>query len=133
MGDNVKNNLRSGKQTTEMQRLGYTYLACIGPSQHPKKDCLDNNVPFAIGRELIVDVPIDPCGFADMYINDTTGLTVNLPGTLNADRLEAAIPLAIKVAARPNDINEPIPREPMVAQDKLKTEGGLAKLKVILG
>ena len=66
------------------------------------------------------------------YINDTTGLTVNLPGTLNADRLEAAIPLAIEVAARPNNVNEPIPREPMVAQDKLKAEGGLAELKVIL-
>ena len=99
----------------------------------PQRDCLDNNVPFAIGRELIVDVPIDPCGFADVYIDDTTGLTVDLPGTLNADRLKAAIPLAIEVAARPNNVNEPIPREPMVAQDKLKAEGGLAKLKVILG
>ena len=67
------------------------------------------------------------------YINDTTGLTVNLPGTLNAGRLEAAILLAIEVAAWPNDINKPIPHKPMVAQDKLKAEGGLAKLKVILG
>ena len=94
----------------------------------PKRDCLDDNVPFAIGRELIVDVPIDPRGYADMYIDDTTGLTVNLPDTLNADRLEATILLAIEVAAQPNDINEPIPREPIVAQDKLKAEGRLAKL-----
>jgi hypothetical protein len=99
----------------------------------PKRNCLDNNVPFAIRRELIVDVPIDPRGYADVYIDDTTDLTVNLPGTLNADRLKAAIPLAIEVAARPDDVNEPIPREPMVAQDKLKAEGGLAKLKVVLG
>ena len=82
MGDNVRNNLRSGKQATEMQRLGSTYLARVGPRQHPKKRLL---VPFAIGRELIVDVPINPHGFAYMYINDTTGLTVDLPGTLNAD------------------------------------------------
>ena len=116
-----------------MQRLGSTYLARVGPSRHPKKDCLDDNIPFTIGRELIVDVPIDPCGFADVYIDDRTGLTVDLPGTLNADRLEAAISLAIEVAARPDDVNEPIPREPMVAQDKLKAEGGLAKLQVILG
>jgi hypothetical protein len=68
-----------------------------------------------------------------MYINDTTGLTVDLPGTLNANRLEAAIPLVIEVAAWPNNVNEPIPRKPMVAQDKLKAEGGLAELKVILG
>jgi hypothetical protein len=77
----------------------------------------------------IVDVPIDPHGFAEVYIDNTTGLTVNLPGTLNADRLEAAIPLAIEVAARPNNVNKPIPRKPMVAQDKLKAEGGLANLK----
>jgi hypothetical protein len=99
----------------------------------PKRDCFDNNVPFAILRELIVDVPIDPRGLADVYIHKTTGLTVDLPGTLNANRLKAAIPLAIEVAARPNDVNKPIPREPMVAQHKLKAEGGLAKLKVILG
>ena len=99
----------------------------------PKRDCLDDDVPFAIKRELIVDVPIDPHGFADVYIDNTTGLTVDLPGTLNANRLKAAIPLAIEVAAQPNDVDEPIPREPMVAQDKLKAEGGLAKLKVISG
>ncbi len=81
----------------------------------PKRDCFNEDVPFAIRRELIVNVPIDPPSFADVYINDTTGLTVNLPGTLNTDRLEAVIPLAIKVAARPNNVNEPIPHKPMVA------------------
>jgi hypothetical protein len=75
----------------------------------PPRQYLDNNIPFAAGRELIVDIPINPRGCADVYIDDTTGLTVDLPGTRNADRLEAAIPLAIKVAARPNDANEPIP------------------------
>ncbi len=94
---------------------------------------LCDDVPFAIGRELIIDIPINPRGYADVYIDNTTGLTIDLPGTHNANRLKAAIPLAIKVAARPNDVNEPIPREPMVAQDKLKAEGGLAEMKVILG
>ncbi len=75
----------------------------------PQRHYLDNDVPFASGRELIVDVPIDPKGYVDIYINDTTGLTIDLPGTMNADRLEAAIALAIEVAARPFDPNEPIP------------------------
>lgn len=79
---------------------------------------MDDDVTFGIGRELIVNMPIDPRGYADAYINDTTGLTVDLPGTQNAERLEAAIPLAIEVAARPNDENEPIPRENIVAEDK---------------
>jgi hypothetical protein len=70
---------------------------------------LDNDVPFTEGRELIVDVPIDHRGYADVYIDDTTGLTIDLPGTQNAKRLKAAILLAIEVAARPHDKNEPIP------------------------
>ena len=83
-------------------------------------------------RELIVNVPVNPQGYADVYIDDTTGLTINLPGIRNTDRLEAAIPLAIEVAAWPNNVNEPIPGEPMVAQVELKAEGGLAETKIIL-
>ncbi len=53
---------------------------------------LDNDVPFCIGRELIVNVPVDSRGYVDVYINDTMGLTVNQPGSKNAEQLEAAIP-----------------------------------------
>jgi hypothetical protein len=96
------------------------------------QEYLDNDATFAMGRELIIDVPVDPCGYADIYIDNTTRLIINLPGTHNADRLEAAIPLAIEVAAWPNNVNKPIPREPLVAQEKLKTEGGLAETKIFL-
>jgi hypothetical protein len=51
---------------------------------------------------------------------------------MNADRLEAAFPLAIKVAAQPNDANEPIPSKKMIAEDKLTVEGGLLETKTIL-
>jgi hypothetical protein len=94
---------------------------------------LNDNIPFPEGRELIVNVPIDHQGYADVYIDNRTGLTINLPGTQNADRLEAAIPLAIRVAARPHDENELISRKQMIARDKLKTEGGLTEMKTILG
>ncbi len=73
-----------------------------------------------MGRELILDIPVNPCIYGDIYINDMTGLTIDLPGTRNANRLEVTISLAIEVAAQPNNVNEPIPREPMVAQEKLK-------------
>jgi hypothetical protein len=99
----------------------------------PTQEYLENNVLFAMGRESIVNIPVNPRGYADVYIDNTTGLTVNLPGTRNANRLEMVIPLAIKVAAWPSNVNKPIPWEPMVAQDKLKAEGGLAETKVILG
>ncbi len=73
------------------------------------REYLDDNVTFTMGRELIVDVPVNPRGYADVYIDNTTRLTVNLPGTRNPNRLEAATPLAIKVAAWPNEVNKPIP------------------------
>ena len=99
----------------------------------PPRQFLSNDVLFATGRDLIIDVPVNPRGYIDVNIDDTTGLTVDLTGTNNADRLEASIPLAIETAACPRDINEPIPREKMVAEDKLAAEGGLAKTIVILG
>ncbi len=99
----------------------------------PPRQYLDDIIPFGIGQELIVDIPINPQGYADVYIDNTTTLTIDLTGTQNAEQLEAAIPLAIEIAARPNDANEPIPCEKMVAEDKLKAEGGLSETKVILG
>jgi hypothetical protein len=98
----------------------------------PTHQYLDDNVPFVEGRELIVDVPINHQGYADIYIDETMGLTIDLPGTQNAERLEAAILLAIEVAARSHDKNEPIPHKPMIARDKLKAEGGLTETKTIL-
>ncbi len=47
--------------------------------------------------------------------------------------MDAATPLAIEVTARPNDMNEPIPHEKMIAEDKLKAKGGLSEMKIILG
>ncbi len=83
-------------------------------------------MPLGQARKLIIDVPVDPRGKIDIYNDDTTGLTVDVPGTDNAACMDAAIPLAIEVAARPNDPNEPIPREPMIARNKLTAEGGLS-------
>jgi hypothetical protein len=102
-------------------------------SQIPLQAILPNDVPFGVTRELIIDVPMDSHGKIDVYIDDTTGLTIDVPGTNNASRMEAVIPLAIKVAAHLNDLNEPIPCKPIVAKDKLTEEGGLSEMKMILG
>jgi hypothetical protein len=48
----------------------------------PQRQYLDKDVPFASGHELIADVPIDPKGYADVYINNTMGLTIDLSGTI---------------------------------------------------
>jgi hypothetical protein len=44
----------------------------------PPPQFLDDDIPFAEGRELIVDILVDPRGKADVYIDDTTGLTVDI-------------------------------------------------------
>jgi hypothetical protein len=99
----------------------------------PLKKNLDDNLPLGQACKLIIDVPMDPRGKIDVYIDDTTGLTVDVPGTDNAACMEAAIPLAIEVAAQPNDPNEPIPCKPMIAINKLTAEGSLSETKMILG
>ncbi len=83
-----------------------------------------------IKRELIVNVPVDHCRYANVYINNNTGLTVNLCRTENTNILEAAIPLAIEVAARPNDEHKHIICKPMIAKDKLAVERDLADTKI---
>jgi hypothetical protein len=109
-----------------------TLHATVQPLIPPKK-FLTNNLPLGQARKLIIDVPVDPRGKIDIYIDNMTGLTVDVPGTDNAARMEAAIPLAIEVAAQPNDPNESIPCESMIARDKLTAEGGLSETKMILG
>jgi hypothetical protein len=99
----------------------------------PPKEFLADNLPLGQACKLIIDVPVDPRGKINIYIDDTTGLTVDEPGTDNAACMEAAIPLAIEVVAGPNDPNEPIPCEPMIARNKLTAEGGLSETKMILG
>ena len=43
----------------------------------PKKKRLDDSIPLGIGSDLIVDVPVDPRGMGDVYIDDMIGLVVD--------------------------------------------------------
>jgi hypothetical protein len=53
----------------------------------PPKELLPDNIPFGIGRDLIVEIPINARGTVDVYIDDFIGLTVELDKTDNAIRL----------------------------------------------
>ena len=83
---------------------------------------MEDNVPFGIGHELIVDIDVNPRGFKDVYIDDMIPITVDIPATDNLKRCEAATLLAIHATARPNHPDEPIPREEMEARNKLFAE-----------
>jgi len=92
-----------------------------------------SSIPFAPAKDLIVDVPVDPSGFVDVYIDDMIALCVETAGSGNATRLPAAVLMAIHAASRPLAPHEPLPRDPMVMKRKLAAEAGPAECKVILG
>ncbi len=65
-------------------------LTNYAPSQHlvPGMELLDASIPFAEGADLIVDIPVDPRGTGDVYINNLIQTTVVIDGTDNAIRCE---------------------------------------------
>jgi len=99
----------------------------------PSTLLLDDSIPFGNGRQLVVDIPVDPRGTADVYIDDTIGLAVELSGSMNSERLRRAILLAIHTAARSRHPDEPIPREEMAAIQKLLAEARCEEIKIVLG
>ena len=80
-------------------------------NQHlvPERTLLNADIPFGKGEELIVDIPIDPCGMHDIYIDDIICLILDIIGTNNVARGQAAALLAINTTARPSHSNKPIP------------------------
>jgi hypothetical protein len=92
----------------------------FSPYQHlvPETKQLCENIPFGEAKKLAVNIPVDPRGHVDVYIDDIFALSVDLDGTNNTDRLESAALLAIHAAARPRHEEEPIPREEMPALAK---------------
>ncbi len=99
----------------------------------PPKETFDNDVPFGIGRDLIVDIPVDTRGIVDLYIDDFIGLTVDLDNTDNATRLERAPLLGLTAVSREVSPFEPLARDDMDARKKLFAETCLLETKIILG
>ena len=68
------------------------------PSQHrvpqPNRD-EEMHRPFGVGRELVVEIPINHRGIYDIYLDDIIGLTIDMPGTNNIERSAGAHLLAI--------------------------------------
>ncbi len=49
-------------------------------------ELLDASISFAEGADLIVDIPVNPRGTGDIYIDDLIQATVVIDGTDNAIR-----------------------------------------------
>ncbi len=80
------------------------------------KEVLPEDVPFSIERDLIVDIPINPRGIIDVYINNFLGLTINLEDTGNATCLERAPLLGLTAVSREVAKIKPLPWDKMDAQ-----------------
>jgi hypothetical protein len=94
---------------------------------------LDDLIPFAGGLELVVDIPINPQGTADIYIDNLISLTVDFKESENLLRCDRAPLLAMDMCVHPVDPEEPIPCKIMEARDKLSAEALLKEQKTILG
>ena len=99
----------------------------------PQSKFLSDDEPFADGKDLIVEVPVNPRGTSDVYIDDAISLCVDIEGTDNVERLRQCTLLAINVASRDVHEEEPIPRAEMAEKKKLLAEAGPDEMKVILG
>ena len=106
-----------------MQDDGWYPTLLCDPNGHlvPPPLFLDDSIPFAEGKDLIIDVPVDARGTADVYIDDTIALTEDVEDSNNVQRLEQATLLAIHCAAREKHNDEPIPREEMAAREKFSS------------
>jgi len=85
------------------------------PAQHlvPNKIILKDDIPFGIGRDLIVDIPVNSRGTVDLYINDFCGLMVDIDD--NAARLDRAPLLALVSAAQEVAEIETLPHDDIEA------------------
>jgi hypothetical protein len=110
-----------------------TLFATAAQAHVPPKEVLPEDIPFGIGQDLIVDIPVDARGIINVYIDDFIGLTIDLNNTNNATRLEQAPLLGLTAVSREVSPIKPLPRNDMDAQAKLKAETGLTETKVILG
>jgi hypothetical protein len=78
---------------------------------------LPDSTPFHPAKELSVKLPKNDMGLADIYINDSIGVALDIDPY--PSRVNKAIALAIHSLARPIDPLDPIPRNPIISQKKL--------------
>lgn len=71
------------------------------PNQNmvPKNKILDDYGPFGMRCELAIDIPVNPRGQEDLYVNNSIGLMVDIQNSGNNTRLERESLLAIHTVA----------------------------------
>ncbi len=109
----------------------HTSLYSPHASKLPPPSYLPDDFPYTQAEDLDVDIPFDPSGRIDDFIDDGIAVVPDLDR--NKDRGVAAILLAIHTLCRPLDPNEPIQREDCLSLEKLEEEGMMSETVIILG
>ena len=94
-------------------------------------ETLSDDLPFEEAYPLIVDVPCDPRGHAEIFIDDFTIACVDTGN--NNIRANKAVPLAVHVVGRPLLPLEVIPRKELIYEEKLAAEAGQSEIKRNVG
>ena len=96
----------------------------------PEPITLSDSIKFAQARSMSVQVPLDVCGKADVFIDDVISCCVDINN--NLDRLYKAPCTVIDAVAREGK-SSGVQRDPMIEKSKLIAEGAAEETKIILG
>jgi hypothetical protein len=92
----------------------------------------DADIAFAPARELLMDWEMSEFGSTDAYIDDI--FTVfPFKSEEHFQRGRNAALLAIDVLGRPTHPNDPLPRDPIIAEKKVRAEGTPTEVLTVLG
>ena len=81
---------------------------------------------------MSVEIPVEATGRTDAFIDDL--IRVFLDTEENRRRQPHAVPLAVHVTCRPHaGDDEPVPRRPLLSDEKLEAEGTPAEIQIVLG
>ena len=92
---------------------------------------LQDDLPYEPALPTMLLPNPKPNGTADVFIDDIIVLFIDSEETTS--RAPSALPLAIQIFERPIVKTEIIPREGLLAKNKLAAEGAPSEIKIILG
>ena len=92
---------------------------------------LPDNIPYAEARDMTINIPVGKNGKTDVYVDDFITIGPDIDDTL--DRIIKA-PATVIHAIADNSINSnKIPKDDILAIDKMKAEGAAEERKICLG
>jgi hypothetical protein len=121
--------------------LANQILEIIGKIELPKSQyedligepiTLEDHIPFGQARKMIIEPTTHTNGYIDNYLDDSFGMVLWLSKS-DPQRVIKCQLLAIDVLGRPNTSHEPLPRNEMLSEKKMKAEGTPTEVLTILG